>query len=64
VTDRKPAGYRPFAEVKEELKRRIGDELYDKRFAEYMEKLRREAFIKVYDPALATAEEKKEEKKS
>jgi parvulin-like peptidyl-prolyl isomerase len=64
VTDRKPAGYRPFAEVKEELKRRIGDELYDKRFAEYMEKLRREAFIKVYDPALATAEEKKEEAKS
>jgi parvulin-like peptidyl-prolyl isomerase len=62
VTDRKPAGYRPFGEVKEDLRARIADDIYDKKYAEYIEKLRREAFIKIYEPALATpapAEEKK-----
>ncbi len=59
VTDRKPAGYRPFAEVKEDLRARIGDDLYDKRYAEYIQKLRRESFIKIYDPALASAREEK-----
>ena len=61
VTDRKPAGFRPFAEVSEDLKKRIGESLYDKRFAEYVEKLRREAYVKIYDPELAKvkAEEKK-----
>jgi len=62
VTERKAAGYRPFSEVREDLKRRLSDDLYDKRFGEYIEKLRRDAFIKIYDPALAKAEEKKEEK--
>src|SRR5437660_1414086 len=51
VSDRKPAGYRPFAEVKDDLRARIGDDLYDKHYAEYIQKLRREAFIKIYDPA-------------
>jgi parvulin-like peptidyl-prolyl isomerase len=59
VTDRKPAGYRPFAEVKEDLRARIGDDLYDKRYGEYIQKLRREAFIKIYDPTLAAAREEK-----
>jgi peptidyl-prolyl cis-trans isomerase SurA len=59
VTDRKPAGFRPFEEVSEDLKKKIGESLYDKRFAEYIEKLRREAFVKVYDPELAKLEEKK-----
>jgi hypothetical protein len=54
VTDRRPAGYRPFAEVREDLRARIGDDLYDKRYSEYIDKLRREAFIKIYDPALET----------
>jgi peptidyl-prolyl cis-trans isomerase SurA len=54
VTERKAAGYRPFADVKEDLRARIADDLYDKKYAEYIEKLRREAFIKIYDPALAT----------
>ncbi len=53
VTERKAAGFRPFPEVKEDLKKRISDELYEKRFTEYMEKLRREAFVKIYDPELA-----------
>ena len=53
VTERKAAGYRPFTEVKDDLRKRIADELYEKRFAEYMDKLRREAFVKIYDPELA-----------
>ncbi|HEY6064544.1 MAG TPA: SurA N-terminal domain-containing protein [Thermoanaerobaculia bacterium] len=54
IKDRKPAGYKPFAEVKEDLRARIADDLYDKKYAEYIEKLRRDAFIKIYDPSLAT----------
>jgi parvulin-like peptidyl-prolyl isomerase len=52
VTDRKPAGYRPFADVNEDLKKRIGENIYDKRFGEYVEKLRRDAYVKIYDPEL------------
>jgi parvulin-like peptidyl-prolyl isomerase len=59
VTERKPAGFKPFADVKEDLKRRISDDLYEKRFGEYMERLRREAFVKIYDPTLAKLDEKK-----
>jgi parvulin-like peptidyl-prolyl isomerase len=53
VTDRKASGYKPFAEVKEDLKKRISDDLYEKRFTEYMDKLRRDAFVKIYDDDLA-----------
>ena len=53
MTDRKPAGYRPFADVNEDLKKRIGENLYDKRFGEYVEKLRRDAYVKIYDSELA-----------
>lgn len=59
VADRKPAGYKPFAEVRGDLQKRLSENIYDKHLAEYVEKLRREAFIKIYDPALAKAEEKK-----
>ncbi|HEY6147970.1 MAG TPA: SurA N-terminal domain-containing protein, partial [Thermoanaerobaculia bacterium] len=59
VTDRRPPGYKPFAEVSEDLKKRLSENLYDKRFSEFVEHLRREAFIKIYDPALAKAEGKK-----
>ena len=59
MTDRKPAGYRPFAEVSEDLKKKISEGLYDRRFSEFIEHLRKEAYIKIYDPALAKAEEKK-----
>jgi peptidyl-prolyl cis-trans isomerase SurA len=58
VIDRKPAGYKPFNEVRGDLQKRMGENIYDKRFAEYVEKLRHEAFIKIYDPVLAKAEEK------
>jgi parvulin-like peptidyl-prolyl isomerase len=59
VTDRKPAGYRPFADVSEDLKKRIGENLYEKRFTEYVAKLRREAFVKIYDPELAKLDAEK-----
>jgi parvulin-like peptidyl-prolyl isomerase len=59
VTERKPAGYKPFDEVSEDLKKRLSEGLYDKRFTEYIDKLRREAYVKIYDPDLAKLEEKK-----
>src|SRR5215471_2171134 len=59
VAERKTAGYRPFEEVAEDLKKRIGENLYDKRFAEYIDRLRRDAFVKIYDTSLVKAEEKK-----
>ncbi|MFY9550152.1 MAG: SurA N-terminal domain-containing protein [Thermoanaerobaculia bacterium] len=59
VTDRKAAGYRPFSEVKDDLRKRISDELYEKRFTEYMDKLRRDAFVKIYDEDLAKLDAKK-----
>jgi parvulin-like peptidyl-prolyl isomerase len=58
VTDRKSATFKPFPEVKEDLKKRISDDLYEQRFADYMEKLRREAFVKIYDADLAGLDEK------
>ena len=68
MTDRKTAGYKPFSEVKEDLKKRISDDLYEKRFTEYMEHLRREAYVKIYDADLAKADEaaleKEKEKKA
>jgi parvulin-like peptidyl-prolyl isomerase len=57
VVDRKPAGYKPFAEVRGDLEKRMSEGIYDKHFNEYVEKLRREAFVRIYDPALAKAEE-------
>jgi parvulin-like peptidyl-prolyl isomerase len=59
VIDRKPAGYKPFEEVSEDLKKHISEGLYEKKFAEYIDKLRREAYVKIYDPDLAKLEEKK-----
>jgi len=59
VTERKPAGYRPFAEVSEDLKKKIGENLYEKRFADFVEKLRREAYVKIYDADLQKLEAEK-----
>ena len=63
VTDRRPPGYKPFADVSEDLKKRLSENLYDKRFSEFVEHLRREAYIKIYDPSLEKAE-KADAKKS
>lgn len=57
VRDRKPASFRPFNDVKEELRKKIGDELYEKRFTEYVGKLKKEAFVKIYDADLAKLEQ-------
>jgi peptidyl-prolyl cis-trans isomerase SurA len=62
VADRTPAGYKPFAEVRADLQKRMGESIYDKHFNEFIQKLRHEAFIKIFDPSLAKAEE--EEKKA
>ena len=62
VTDPKPAGFKPFNDVKEDIRKRIGDDLYEKRFGEYVGKLRKEAFVKIYDAELAKLEQ--QEKKS
>ncbi len=59
VSDRKTAGFKAFTEVSEDLKKRIGENLYDKRFSEFIQHLRREAYIKIYDSSLAKTEEKK-----
>ncbi len=59
VTDSHPAGFKPFSEVKEDLRKRISDDLYEKRFSEYLDKLRRDAFVKIYDADLAKLDEKK-----
>ncbi len=59
VTDRKPASFKPFSEVKDDLRKRISDDMYEKRFTEYMDKLRRDAFVKIYVPELATLDRKK-----
>lgn len=59
VTERKPPGYRTFPEVREDLKKRLSENLYEKRYGEYIARLRREAFIKIYDPALEKPGEKK-----
>ena len=59
VAERKPAGYRPFAEVSEDLKKRISENLYDRRFGEFVEKLRREAYVKIYEPELEKLDKEK-----
>jgi peptidyl-prolyl cis-trans isomerase SurA len=57
VADLTPAGYKPFAEVRSDLQKRMSESIYDKHFNEFILKLRHEAFIKIYDPSLARAEE-------
>lgn len=56
VVDRKAAGYKPFGEVSEDLKKKLSEGLYDKRFNEFIDHLRRDAYIKIYDSDLAKAE--------
>lgn len=62
VAERKPSGFKPFNDVKEEIRKKLNDELYDKRFTEYVSKLRKEAFVKIYDSELAKLEQQAEKK--
>lgn len=52
VTSRQPAGYRPFDDVKDEIRKKMSEEIYDKKFAEYLADLRKSAFVKIFDKDL------------
>jgi parvulin-like peptidyl-prolyl isomerase len=63
ITEREKAGFRSFDEVKEEIRKRMSEEIYDKKFADYLVGLRKTAFVKIFDKDLA-AEDEAERKKS
>lgn len=57
VTEREKAGFRPFDEVKEEIRKRMSEEIYDKKFADYLTDLRKNSFVKILDKDLAALDE-------
>ena len=57
ITDREKAGYRPFDDVKEEIRKRLSEEIYDKKFADYLTDLRKRSFVKIFDKDLAALDE-------
>jgi peptidyl-prolyl cis-trans isomerase SurA len=57
VTAREKSGFRPFDDVKEEIRKRMSEEIYDKKFNEYLRDLRKAAFVKIFDADLAAADE-------
>jgi parvulin-like peptidyl-prolyl isomerase len=57
VSDRQPSGFRPFDEVKDEIRKKMSEEIYDKKFGEYLSDLRKSAFVKIFDKDLAAADE-------
>jgi parvulin-like peptidyl-prolyl isomerase len=57
VRKRIPAGYRPFDEVKEEIRSKMSEEIYDKKFADYLRELRANSFVKIFDKDLASLDE-------
>ena len=63
ITDRQKAGYRPFDDVKEEIRKRMSEEIYDKKFADYLAGLRKSAIVKIFDKDLE-AEDEASRKKS
>ncbi|HET9792863.1 MAG TPA: peptidylprolyl isomerase [Thermoanaerobaculia bacterium] len=63
ITDREKAGFRPFDDVKEEIRKRMSEEIYDKKFADYLVDLRKGAIVKIFDKDLA-AEDEEARKKS
>ncbi|MGH9441426.1 MAG: SurA N-terminal domain-containing protein [Thermoanaerobaculia bacterium] len=56
VTGRQPAGFRPFDEVKDNIRKKMSEEIYDKKFAEYLADLRKSAFVKIFDKDLEAAD--------
>ena len=64
VSDRQPATFRPFDDVKEEIRKKMSEEIYDKKFAEYLSDLRKAAFVKIFDKDLAAADEASRKEKS
>lgn len=53
VTERVKAGFRPFDEVKEEIRKKMSEELYDKKFEDYLRDLRKAAFVQIFDAELS-----------
>jgi len=57
ISERQKAGYRPFDDVKEEIRKKMSEEIYDKKFGDYLKDLRRNALVKILDKDLATLDE-------
>ena len=57
ITERQKASFRPFDDVKEEIRRKMSEEIYDKKFGEYLIGLRKSAFVKIFDKDLAEQDE-------
>ncbi len=57
VSDRQAATFRPFDEVKEDIRKKMSEDIYDKKFAEYLSDLRKTAFVKIFDKDLAAGDE-------
>jgi hypothetical protein len=53
----KPAAPRSFDDVKEEIRKRLSEEIYDKKFGDYLVGLRKSAIVKIFDKDLAAADE-------
>lgn len=57
VTAREKATFRPFDDVKEELRKRMSEEIYDKKFDEFLRDLRKASFVKIFDAELSAQDE-------
>jgi peptidyl-prolyl cis-trans isomerase SurA len=57
VSDRAPASYKTFNEVKDDLRNRISDEFYSRKLGDYLEDLRHRAYVKIFDPELAKSDQ-------
>lgn len=57
ISERQKAGYRPFDDVKEELRKRMSEEIYDKKFGDYLLELRKSSFVKIFDKDLAAQDD-------
>jgi parvulin-like peptidyl-prolyl isomerase len=64
ITDRVKAGYRPFDDVKEEIRKKMSEDIYEKKFADYLTDLRKSSFVKIFDKDLAAADEASRKKAS
>lgn len=53
VTERQKASFRPFDDVKEEIRKKLSEEIYDKKFNDYLKGLRKSAVVKIFDKDLA-----------
>lgn len=57
ITERQKATFRPFDDVKDEIRKKLSEEIYDKKFGDYLVGLRKSAIVKIFDKDLAAADE-------